>query len=308
MSTLFPEGAPSDFAQRAASPRRELGAYEALWAREGAWFKSVAACFREHPGALPSDFVSPQEVEKYSHLALRAIRGAGIERFGVRLHGAGDYPAKLRDAAHPVELLYFQGLWDLVHTRCVAVVGTRSPSAAGTRRASRLARLLARDGFTVVSGLARGIDTAAHRGAIAAGGYTIAVLGTPITEVYPPENRELQRQIAAQHLLVSQVPILRYGMQHVRARRLFFPERNATISALCEASVLVEAGETSGSLVQARQTLKQGRRLFILDNCFRIPSLTWPLRLLEKGAIRVRDYEEIKSHLAARDSGKAVGH
>jgi DNA processing protein len=301
MSSLLPEGTPSDFAPRAASPSREIGAYEALWAREGAWFKSIADCFRTHAGALPSDFVPPQDVERYSTLALSAIRAAGIERFGVRLHGAGDYPAKLRDAAHPIELLYFQGLWDLVNTRCVAIVGTRHPSDAGKRRAARLARLLAADGFTIVSGLARGIDTAAHRGAIAAGGYTIAVLGTPITEVYPAENRELQGQIAAQHLLVSQVPIVRYGMQHMRARRLFFPERNATISALSEASVIVEVGETSGSLVQGRQALKQGRKLFILDNCFRIPSIAWPARLIEQGAIRVRDYEEIKSHLAARD-------
>jgi DNA processing protein len=298
---LFNETAPVDFAERAVSPKRELGAYEALWAREGTWFKSIAAEFRAHPGAIPSDFVSDADIEKYSRLAFGAIREAGIKHFGVRIHGAGDYPQKLRDAAHPVELLYFQGLWDLVNTRCVAIVGTREPSEQGRRRAAKLARLFVADGFTVVSGLARGIDTVGHRTAIAEGGFTIAVLGTPITECYPPENRELQQQIADGHLVISQVPIVRYSKQHYRANRYFFPERNATISALTQATVIVEAGETSGTLVQARHALKQGRKLFILDNCFRIPALTWPAKFAEQGAIRVRDYEEIKGHLAAAD-------
>jgi DNA processing protein len=101
-------------------------------------------------------------------------------------------------------------------SRCVAIVGTRAPSDAGMQRAEQLSRLLVADGFTVVSGLARGIDTAAHTAAMAAGGFTIAVLGTPITECYPPENRELQQQIAARHLVISQVPIVRYSQQHFR--------------------------------------------------------------------------------------------
>jgi DNA processing protein len=303
---LFPETASVDFAERAVSPKRELGAYEALWARDGTWFKSIADEFRAHPGAIPSDFVSDADIEKYSRLALGAIRDAGIKHFGVRIHGAGDYPPKLRDAEHPVELLYFQGLWDLVNTRCIAIVGTREPSEEGRRRAAKLARLFVADGFTVVSGLARGIDTVGHETAIAEGGFTIAVLGTPISECYPPENRELQRQIADGHLVISQVPIVRYSKQHYRANRYFFPERNATMSALTEATVIVEAGETSGTLVQARHALKQGRKLFILDNCFRVPSLTWPAKFAEQGAIRVSDYEEIKRHLAATDPRKTA--
>ncbi len=303
---LFPQEAFVDFAERAVSPQRELGAYEALWARDGTWFKSIAEEFRTHPDALPSDFVSAADIEKYSSLALGAIRNAGLKHVGVRIHGAGDYPAKLRDAAHPVELVYFQGLWDLVNTRCVAVVGSREPSEDGKRRAAKLARLLVADGFTVVSGLARGIDTVAHRAAIAEGGFTVAVLGTPITEVYPPENRELQRQIADRHLLISQVPIVRYSQQPFRANRYFFPERNATMSALTEATIIVEAGGTSGTLIQARHALKQGRKLFILDCCFRHPAVTWPARLAQSGALRVSDYDEIRKHLAAADPPKTV--
>jgi DNA processing protein len=299
---LTPAHQGMDFAQRAVSPRRELGAYEALWAREGAWFKSIAESFRAHRGAVPSDFVPPADIEKYARLALGAIRDAGIQHFGVRIHGAGEYPQKLRDADHPVELLYFQGAWELVEKRCVAIVGTRHPSDDGKLRAAKLARLLTADGFAVVSGLARGIDTVAHTTAIAEGGFTIAVLGTPITECYPPENRVLQKKIADQHLVISQVPIVRYAQQHFRGKTHFFPERNVTMSALTEATIIVEAGETSGTLVQARHALKQKRKLFILDNCFKNPSLTWPHSFAKQGAIRVADYNDIKRHLASGDS------
>jgi DNA processing protein len=307
MSDLFSRSAAeADFADRAISPKRELGAYEALWAREGTWFKSIAEGFRTHSGAIPSDFVSQADIEKYSRLALGAIRAARIKHFGVRIHGAGEYPQKLRDADHPIELLYFQGLWDLVNTRCVAIVGTREPSEDGKRRAAKLARLFVADGFTVVSGLARGIDTVAHTTAIAHGGFTIAVLGTPITEYYPPENRDLQQQIADKHLVISQVPIVRYSQQHVRANSYFFPERNVTMSALTEATIIVEAGETSGTLVQARHALKQKRKLFILDSCFQNSSLRWPEAFAKQGAIRVTDYDDVKRHLAPSNTGKAV--
>jgi DNA processing protein len=296
----------ADFADRAVSPKRELGAYEALWAREGTWFKSLAEQFRAQKDAVPSDFVPKAEIEKYSRLALGAIRDAGIQHFGIRIHGAGDYPKKLRDADHPVELLYFQGLWDIVNTPCIAVVGTREPSDQGKLRAAKLTRLLVADGFTVVSGLARGIDTVAHTTAIEAGGFTIAVLGTPITEYYPPENRTLQQRIADKHLVISQVPIVRYSQQHVRANSYFFPARNATMSALTEATIIVEAGETSGALVQARHALKQKRKLFILESCFQNPSLKWPETFVKQGAIRVTEYDDIKRHLAAANPRKTV--
>lgn len=296
----------ADFFGRAVSPKFELGAYEALWAKQGVWFKSIAKQFRARPSAIPSDFVSADEAEKYSMLALNAIRDAGIKHFGIRIHGAGDYPQHLRDAEHPVELLYFQGVWDLVNSPCVAVVGTRKPTEEGIRRTEKLVRALVDDGFTVVSGLARGIDTVAHKTAIGSGGFTIAVLGTPITKFYPPENRALQQRIADEHLIISQVPIVRYSQQHVGANRYFFPERNVTMSALTVATIIVEAGETSGALIQARHALKQGRKLFILESCFQNPSLSWPERIAGLGAIRVADYKEIRRHLASTNSRKTV--
>jgi DNA processing protein len=306
MTDLFQHSTVSSFAERAISPMREIGAYEALWCRQGTWFKSLADIFREHPGSVASDVVSDAEGAKYARLALAAIRAAGIKHFGVRVHGTGEYPARLRDAENPIELLYFQGLWDLVNTPCIAIIGTRHPTDAGKRRAARLAKLCVADGYTVVAGLARGIDTIAHTTAIAEKGCTIAVLGTPITECYPPENRGLQHTIADHHLVISQVPIVRYASEHIRTRPHYFPERNATMSALSEATVVVEAGDTSGALVQARHALEQGRLLFILDSCFQVPSRIWPAKLLAQGAVRVSDYEEIKKHLVTANSRQAA--
>jgi DNA processing protein len=108
----------------------------------------------------------------------------------------------------------------------------------------------------------------------------------------------LQRRVARDFLLISQVPVKRYENQDYRQNRLFFPERNITMSALTEATVIVEAGETSGTLIQARAALQQGRKLFILDSCFRNKRLTWPHRFAEKGAIRVADYDDIRQHLS----------
>lgn len=291
--------ADDDFESRAVMPARELGAYEALWAREGTSFKALADTFREHPRSIPSDFVSQREAEQYSRRALAAIHEAGIRHFGIRVHGAGEYPPKLRDAQHPVELLYFQGNWDITNSRCVAIVGTRHPTEEGMRRAAKLARSFVQDNFTVVSGLAQGIDTVAHTTAIEAKGRTVAVLGTPITSCYPPGNKDLQRLIADEFLVISQVPIVRYSRQGPKGNRFFFPERNVTMSALTEATVIVEAGNTSGTLIQARHAIQQSRKLFILDSCFRNPELTWPAKYLERGAIRVSEFDEIRAHLTA---------
>jgi DNA processing protein len=280
------------------SPMREMGAYEALWAKTSATFKRLADRFRSHPDAVPSDFVTRAVADKFAEEVLEVLKHAKVTRFGVRVHGAGEYPERLRQADHPVELLYYQGWWDLVESRCIAVVGTRTPSDEATKRTQRLVRQLVADNFTVVSGLARGIDTIAHETAIKEGGLTIAVIGTALSQAYPAENRTLQKRVADEYLLISQVPVIRSANQGPKQNRIFFPERNITMSALTQATIIVEAGETSGTLVQANAALKQGRKLFILDSCFRNPALTWPARLQTQGAIRVKDYDEIAGQLA----------
>lgn len=275
----------------------ELGAYEALWTARETSFKSLASLFKQHPGSRPSDLVPASEARRFAARVLEKLRARLEKRFDVRVHGECEYPERLRDATHPVELLYFQGNWGLVATRGVAVVGTRKPTSEGVIRARHLARKLVEDDFTVVSGLAEGIDTAAHSAAIEARGRTIAVIGTPIGYVYPRENAKLQALIARKHLLISQVPIERYESQDYRVNRFFFPERNKTMAALTEATIIIEAGETSGTLVQAREALKQGRKLFILNSCFERRDLRWPNKFEEDGAIRVREYVDIRREL-----------
>lgn len=288
----------SSVAVAPVSPMLEMGAYESLWLRPGMTFPRLASLFRQAPMSRPSDLVPQADAVEVGERALALLRAGGAERIGVRIHGAGEYPAKLRDAKHPVELLYFRGWWDLVETRCVAVVGTRHPSGEGVDAAKRIATSFVADGFTVVSGLAAGVDTAAHTAALDAGGRTIAVIGTPLGSVYPPANAALQERIARDFLVISQVPAVRYSKQTPMQNRFFFPERNVTMSALTEATIIIEAGNTSGTLIQARAALQQKRKLFILDRCFRDPSLTWPQRFEKQGALRVKDYGEIRAALA----------
>lgn len=281
----------------ALSPFREMVAYEALWQEAGATFKTIADKFRRAPTAVPSELVSPKTVDRYVSVLEDIFKQYHVGQFGVRVRGLDEYPGKLRDARNPVEVLYYQGYWELVNTPCVAVVGSRKPSQEGLRRARKMAHALVEDGYTVVSGLAEGIDTAAHTQAIESGGNTIAVIGTPLSHVYPKQNTELQAIIRDRYLLISQVPFKRYIDQDYRVNRGFFPERNITMSALTLATVIVEASDTSGTLFQARAALAQGRKLFILDSCFRNSAITWPAKFAEKGAIRVADYRDIQEHL-----------
>ena len=162
------------FEARAVSPFREMGAYEALWSDPHTTFRSLSKRFAEHPGSVPSDFVPPVDAEECATFVQQRFAAAQISHFGVRVHGAGEYPEKLRDATHPIEFLYYQGWWDLVASRSVAVVGTRNPSPDGLARTRRLTRELVSDDFTVVSGLAAGIDRAAHDTAIEHQGRTIS--------------------------------------------------------------------------------------------------------------------------------------
>lgn len=279
------------------SPFAEMAAYEALWSEKGASFKTIADRFRSVPGVTPSELVPPNVVAEFNTKLNHIFQKYNVGRFGVRVHGAGDYPEKLRDATHPIELLYYKGWWDLVYTSSVAVVGSRKVSEDGKRRTRKLVHHLVNDGYTIVSGLAEGVDTIAHKSAIEFGGKTIAVIGTPLSHSYPKENSDLQNFIADNYLLISQVPFQHYIEHDYRSNRGFFPARNVTMSALTLATIIVEASDTSGTLIQARAALNQGRKLFILESCFHNKSITWPARYEEQGAIRVKDYADIRANL-----------
>lgn len=287
-----------DCFERAVSPLREMAAYEALWEEEKASFKTIADRIRENPGILPSELVSTDRIEASQQRLEEIIKRFNVSRFGIRVNGANEYPHRLRDARNPVEVLYFQGFWNLIETPSIAVVGARKVSADGVKRTRKLVKHLVDTGYTIVSGLAEGVDTAAHTEAIEAGGQTIGVIGTPLSHTYPKQNRALQDLIRNKYLLLSQVPFSRYLRADYRANRSFFPERNITMSAITEGTVIVEASDTSGTLYQARAALSQGRKLFILESCFQNPTISWPEKYLKKGAIRVVDFEDIRRHLA----------
>lgn len=187
-------------------PMREMGAYEALWDKWGTSFKSLAKKFQFSPNSVPSDFVNLETAEEYEAKATSIANKAEIGRFGIRIYGTLDYPEKLRDAEHPVELLYFQGNWELASSPSVAIVGTRQPTEEGKLRARKLVKHLIKDDFTIISGLAKGIDTEAHQTALENNGRTIAVIGTPLSENYPKENKKLQEHLRKYFLIVSHVP------------------------------------------------------------------------------------------------------
>jgi DNA protecting protein DprA len=180
----------------------------------------------------------------------------------------------------------------LLQRPVVSVVGTREVTEEGERRARRLARELAAAGVVVMSGLARGVDTAAHKGAIDASGSTIAVIGTPLQKASPIENADLQIEIATKHLLVSPFP------ENSPIFKGNFPKRNRVMALLSDATVIVEASDTSGTLHQAAECLRQGRWLFILKSVIEDPSLSWPSRFLgEPRTVVVTKTEDILSRL-----------
>lgn len=280
------------------SPSMEMGAYEYLWAERTGSLNTLSKYLAYENKARPSKLVSPDLAVQLFQKALDILKQKGVNRFGTRVAGTIDYPDFLKDDPHPTPFLYFQGYWDLVFSeRRVAVVGTRKPSSDGVKRAEKLVKWLLSKDVTVVSGLAEGIDTVAHRTTIENGGNTIAVIGTPISEYYPKQNMELQKTIAREHLLISHVPIVKHTMSgNPKYNRLFFPERNRVMSAISNASIIVEAGETSGTQTQAKAALEQGRKLLILDNVFQ-RGLSWPEKYLALGAIRIKDINMLEEVL-----------
>lgn len=281
-----------------ASDFIEMGAYEALWERPGASFKTVAEWIAAAPGERASALVATDVAERNAEDIRQRLAAASVSDVAVRLMGTSDYPAKLLDARHPLRAFYFRGDWNLVGTRSVAVVGARQLGEDGEARTRRLVKSLVEDGFTIVSGLAAGTDSVAHKTALAMGGRTIAVLGTSITDSYPRQNAEMQRHIGEHHRVISQVPIIHYAAKDWRMNRRFFPERNITMCALTDASIIAAIGQSNGTFIQSKAALEQGRRLFLLNNCFAVEGVDWPERFARRGAVRAYTYKDIRSRLA----------
>ena len=179
----------------------------------------------------------------------------------------------------------------------VSVIGSRKASPEGLKAADNISRNLAKYNVTIVSGLAEGIDTAAHMAAIEEGGCTIAVLGTPLDRFYPRKNRQLQEIIMKHYLLISQFPI-GYPIQPKN-----FVIRNRTMALISDASIIVEAGDASGSLHQGWEALRLGRPLFIWKAVMNDHSLNWPKDMEKYGAIELNDPEQV---LEILPSGKII--
>jgi len=180
----------------------------------------------------------------------------------------------------------------LAHHPRVAVVGTRHPSDEGKRRTRKLVRALVDANVVIVSGLARGIDTIAHTEALARGGRTIAVIGTPIDRAYPSENAALQQRISESELLVSE-----FAPGSVTSPSNF-PRRNRTMALIADASVIIEAGAESGVRSQGWATLRLGRPLFLLKSLVD-SGVDWPTRMVEHGAIVLHDMTALHDALSA---------
>jgi len=218
---------------------------------------------------------------------------AGLEKKGIaavtRL--ADGYPARLTAIYDPPPTLYVRGAGNLNGERSISIVGSRRASRDGRRAAAEIAEALAREGVAVVSGMARGIDTAAHQGALNGGGRTIAVLGCGVDVVYPPENAHLAERIleTGGSIVSEYVPGTRPLAQH-------FPARNRIISALSDGLLLVEAARGSGAMRTVDFALEQGREVFAVPGSIYSPLSAEPNRLISEGAAPALGPWEILEH------------
>ncbi|MEZ6136702.1 MAG: DNA-processing protein DprA [Pirellulaceae bacterium] len=235
----------------------------------------------------------------------REIAGGVIEccrANGIRilLPSDADFPDLLRQIPDPPSVLYVRGELRPTDSLALAIVGTRGASQYGRSQAERLARSLARAGLTIVSGLARGIDAAAHQGAIEAEGRTIAVLSNGVAEIYPPQNEELGKRIATSGALISEMP------PGTKPKKGMFPQRNRLISGLSLGTLVVEAGERSGALITARLSGEQGREVFALPGLVTNPNSRGCHQLIRDGAHLVQDTEDILDALGPLFEGVIV--
>jgi DNA processing protein len=217
-----------------------------------------------------------------------------IARSGVRLvtRTEDEYPVNLTHLHDPPPFLYVRGSFVPGDRIAIAIVGSRFASAYGRGVAHDLARGLAEKGVTIVSGLARGIDAEAHRAALAAGGRTIAVLGSGLDVIYPSEHRALAAEIPASGAVISEFPL------GSKPDAVHFPYRNRVISGLTLGTVVVEAAENSGSLITARCALEQNREVFAVPGNITASRSRGPHRLIKDGAKLVEGIEDILSEIA----------
>ncbi len=298
MSLRLPEpasapaaGPPEDLAYRVALHRvRRLGAVRFGVLERG--FPSLEAAWRASRGELLAAGLDDRSAAALVS-ARAAIDPAGeLERLaaaGVRplARSDPDYPARLREIDDAPPLLYARGAWTSDDEWSVAIVGTRRATAYGRQAAGELARGLAANRITIVSGLARGVDTIAHRAALEVGGRTVAVFASGLDTIYPPENRNLAAEIEERGALLTDYPL------GTRPRAEFFPRRNRILSGLTLGTLVIEGDHTSGAMITAKFALEQGREVFVVPGSIFSPQSRGPLGLLRDGATPVTGAEDV---------------
>jgi DNA processing protein len=212
-----------------------------------------------------------------------------------------DYPPLLKEIPDPPPYLYFYGDYRPTDL-CIAVVGSRNATQYGINTARQLSGDFSKTGLVVVSGLARGIDTAAHEGALMAGGHTLAILGSGLTCIYPSENRQLAQRISDNGAVISELPLAAKPEPH------HFPARNRIISGLCLGTVVVEAAKKSGALITARLALEQNREVFAVPGSISSCKSGGTHALIKQGAKLVERVEDVIEELAPamRRSGLCI--
>jgi DNA processing protein len=186
-----------------------------------------------------------------------------------------------------IPFLAFDGNLSLVHKPIVSVVGTRAPTPMGIARTEKVVDCLVKHGFVVMSGLAKGIDTVAHQSTLNRNGLTIAVLGTPIHKIYPAENKALAKTISEKGLLLSPAEV------HDEVGKHLFPRRNRVMAILSKATIVIEAGATSGVQHQAVECLRNKRKLFYLKSLADRADITWVQKFIKSGAIVIETDEQL---------------
>ena len=205
------------------------------------------------------------------------------------------YPGRLREIYDPPLMLFTRGRTELLNRVAVAIVGTRAPSAYGTLAAARFGTDLARAGLVIVSGMARGIDTSAHKACLEAGGDTVAVFGAGVDIIYPAENRRLADEISKKGLLVSEFPL---GSPSYPQN---FPIRNRIVSGMSAGVVVVEGAQYSGSAITARLAMDQGREVFAVPGNITSKQSWGPNLLIRQGATLVQDWQNVVEQLNPED-------
>mgnify|MGYP001115180768 CR=1 FL=1 len=267
-------------------------------------FGSVSAAWAAAPDALRQvTGIGPVTAEAMRRFPWRRMvheDRARVAKAGVAVIVWGDpeYPSRLQAIASAPPVLYVRGGLAREDEAAVAIVGSRRATAYGEDMAGELARELGRRGLTIVSGLARGIDAAAHRGALEVGARTVAVLGHGLDQTYPPEHRDLAESVAASGVLLSEFPL---GTAPLRPH---FPRRNRIISGLSLGVVVVEAGVESGALITANHALDQGRDVFAVPGRVHARYSEGCNRLIKAGAKLVESWEDVLAELVPNLKGR----